>query len=51
MKKKPQITTRELGKMLGLSSSGIEWQIAKLKREDRLKRIGGAKGGHLEVVV
>jgi ATP-dependent DNA helicase RecG len=28
----------------------MEWQIAKLKKEGRIKRIGPAKGGHWEVV-
>jgi len=26
-----------------------EWQIKKLKEDDKLERIGGAKGGHWEV--
>jgi ATP-dependent DNA helicase RecG len=50
MRKQPHISTRELTEILGLSSSGIEWQIAKMKKEGRLNRIGGAKGGYWEVV-
>ena len=36
----------ELAKIVGISQKGVEWQIAKLKKEDRIKRIGSDKGGH-----
>ena len=45
----PNITNQELADTLQLTVKGIEWQIKKLKEDDKLERIGGAKGGHWEV--
>jgi len=45
----PNITNQELADELELTVKGIEWQIKKLKEDGKLKRIGGAKGGHWEV--
>ena len=50
LKATPYITVNELAKIVGISSKGVEWQIAKLKKEGRIKRIGPAKGGHWEVI-
>ena len=44
------ISAQELGSRIGISSRAIEMQIAKLKEEGLLKRIGPDKGGHWEVV-
>lgn len=43
-------TTRSLAEMLGLSNKAIEKQLAKLKAEGRIARVGPDKGGHWEVV-
>ena len=45
----PSVTTRELSQILNISAKGVEWQIARLKQEGILKRIGPAKGGHWEI--
>ena len=45
-----EITISELAKNIGISTRGIEKQIAKLKNEDKLKRIGPDKGGHWEII-
>ena len=39
----------ELAEKLGLSTRGVEKQIAKLKSDGVLQRIGPAKGGHWQV--
>ena len=44
------ITTFELADILKISRRAIAKQIALLKKEGKLKRIGPAKGGHWEVV-
>ncbi len=49
IKNNPEITTGELAKELGITIKGVEWNIKKLKQEDRIKRIGPARGGHWEV--
>ncbi len=36
----PAITTAELAEQAGVTAKGIEWQIAKLKDEGRIRRIG-----------
>ncbi|MCD4766873.1 MAG: putative DNA binding domain-containing protein [Methanosarcinales archaeon] len=46
----PYITMNELAKIVGISKKGVEWQMAKLKKEGRIKRIGPDKGGYWEVV-
>jgi ATP-dependent DNA helicase RecG len=45
----PNVTTQELSQILNISAKGVEWQIARLKQEGILKRIGPAKGGHWEI--
>jgi len=42
--------TPEMAEIVGISPKGVEWQIAKLKKEDRIKRIGPDKGGYWEVI-
>jgi ATP-dependent DNA helicase RecG len=43
------ITADKLAQLLGISQRAVEKQIAKLKAENKLRRIGPAKGGHWEV--
>lgn len=50
LKATPYITINELAKIVGISQKGVEWQIAKLKKEGRIKRMGPDKGGHGEVI-
>jgi Fic family protein len=50
IKKNSLITIRELCEKTKLSESGVKKVIKKLKDEKRLKRVGGLKGGHWEVI-
>ncbi len=50
LKATPYITINELAEIVGISQKGVEWQIVKLKKEGRIKRIGPDKGGHWEVI-
>ncbi len=50
LKATPYITINELAGIVGISQKGVEWQIVKLKKEGRIKRIGSDKGGHWEVI-
>ncbi len=45
----PSITTEKLANKTRISPKGIEWQIGRLKKEGKIKRIGPDKGGHWEV--
>lgn len=45
----PKISSIALQKATGLSRRGIEWNIEKLKKEGKLKRIGPDKGGHWKI--
>jgi ATP-dependent DNA helicase RecG len=36
--------------MIGISSRSVEKQLAKLRVENKIKRVGPAKGGQWEVV-
>jgi len=50
IKENPSISAKEIAGKLGVSSRAIEMQIAKLKKNNIITRIGPAKGGHWEVV-
>ena len=50
LRENPKLTTAGLAQAVGISSKGIEKQLAHLKREGLLRRIGPDKGGHWEVV-
>lgn len=50
LKATPYTTIKELVEIVGISPKGVEWQIAKLKKEGRIKRMGPDKGGHWEVM-
>jgi ATP-dependent DNA helicase RecG len=44
------VTIPGLSKMLGISTTAVENNLAKLKAKKFLKRIGPAKGGHWEII-
>ena len=46
----PNITRKELTKILNVHSSTVQYHIEKLKSEHRIERIGGAKGGHWIII-
>lgn len=46
----PRLPARLLGERLGISPRAVEKQIAKLRKQGCLRRIGPAKGGHWEVI-
>ena len=45
----PHFTTTTLAKELGITVKGVEKQLAMLKTEGRLKRIGSPRNGYWEV--
>jgi len=49
--KTPKITRGELSQITGLTIRGVEWNLAKLKEQGLLKRIGTDFGGHWEVIL
>ena len=44
------LTREELAKLLGVSANAIKQQLAKLKRSNKIKRVGSTKAGHWEVI-
>lgn len=46
MRQSPEITTIELAEHLGITQSGIEKQISKMKKSGDITRKGGDKGGN-----
>jgi ATP-dependent DNA helicase RecG len=50
IKENKQITIRELQEIIGLSESGVKKIIRRLRQNNLIKRIGGNKGGHWEVI-
>lgn len=45
-----ELSATDLAEALGVSSRAIEKQIAKLRKNNRLKRVGPARGGRWEVL-
>ena len=43
--KNPQISRQELAEIVGISESGIKWQLKKMKDEGVIDRVGSLKGG------
>jgi predicted HTH transcriptional regulator len=50
IKEDKHITIPEIARRIELSTRAVEKQIAKLKEQNKLKRIGPDKGGHWEVI-
>ena len=46
----PSVTIRELQDETGLSESGVKKIIRQLKVDKLIRRVGGDKGGHWEVI-
>ena len=46
----PRATQEELARVLGLSVRGIEYAIGTLKKAKRIRKVGGKRFGHWEVV-
>ena len=49
LKERPYATAGQLAEELGLAIDGVDYNIRKLKKQDRIVRIGGDKGGHWEI--
>lgn len=50
LKNNPRHSARTLAETIGITEKGIEKQLAKLKSQGLISRIGPAKGGYWEVV-
>jgi len=50
IKNNPKITREDLSKETGLSIRGVEWNLAKLKEDGKILRIGPGKGGHWQII-
>ena len=48
--KNPSATRTELASATGLSPDGVKWNLDKLKKSGKIRRIGPDRGGHWEVV-
>jgi ATP-dependent DNA helicase RecG len=44
-----KVTASQIAGLIGLSSRAVEIQLAKLRQDGRLKRVGPKKGGHCEI--
>jgi ATP-dependent DNA helicase RecG len=50
LKAEPGLAAREVAERLEITQRAVEKQIAKLREDGRLRRIGPARGGHWEVL-
>lgn len=50
LKERPYATAGQIAEELSLTIDGVDYNIRKLKKNGRIVRIGGDKGGHWEIV-
>ena len=50
MKANPYIINKELAEVCGITEDSVYWNTKKLKKNNRIRRIGGDKGGYWEVI-
>ena len=50
LKENPKSTRKEISKILNMSEDGVKWNLDKLKKEKKIKRIGPDKGGSWKVL-
>ena len=50
IKENPFVTRQKLVRITGLTDDGVKYNLVKLKKDKTIKRIGGDKGGHWEVI-
>lgn len=50
MRENPQITNKELADACGITEDGVYWNTKKLRKNNIIRRVGGDKGGHWEVL-
>lgn len=46
----PKSTRKELAELVGLTTDGVKWNLEKLKKDGKIRRIGPDKGGYWEVL-
>ncbi|MEI2690319.1 MAG: winged helix-turn-helix transcriptional regulator [Anaerolineae bacterium] len=49
LRENPRLAIPDLAASIGKSESAVERAIRRLREENRLRRMGSAKGGHWEV--
>ena len=50
IKESPEISRKKLVKELNINPSAVQKRVEKLKQKGLIKRVGGAKGGHWEII-
>ena len=50
MQRNPSVTIKGLQDIAGLSESGVKKVIRRLRADGHVRRVGGAKGGHWEII-
>ena len=51
MRENPHITNKELADACGITEDGVYWNTKKLRKNNVIRRVGGDKGGHWEVLI
>ena len=50
IQRNPYVTTKELATLCGITEDGIYYNTKKLRSKGILRRVGGDKGGHWEIL-
>jgi predicted HTH transcriptional regulator len=51
VEKEPSISKKKMAAIIGISTTALDKNIAKLKQKGLLQRVGAAKGGHWETII
>ena len=50
IKENPEITNKELAEACGITEDGVYWNTKKLRKNNIIRRVGGDKGEHWEII-
>ena len=50
IKDNPRVTRKELAELVGMTADGIKWNLEKLKKIGKIRRIGPDKGGKWDII-
>ena len=50
IRKDSSVSAKKIAEMIGLRVRSVERQLAKIKKEGKIKRVGSDKGGHWEII-
>jgi len=50
IERRPDVTRQELAKAIGITDSGVKYQLKRMQERELIRRVGPDRGGHWEVI-